>query len=121
VLPRVRRRPPGQGRAGGGVGVDEVGLADAATFGPVRAVDLDDPVPERAGGAAESGPVGGRAFPADREYLAVGVQEGQGRGVSGRGGGERGIREVAAVVADDPNPGPAGSRAGQLWDTSARM
>ncbi|MDH6522104.1 hypothetical protein M2159_008483 [Streptomyces sp. SAI-090] len=92
--------PSGQGGAGGGVGVDGVGLADAAPFGPVRPVHLDDRVPVRAGGTGEAGPVGGGAFHSDRGHTAVGVQKGQGRRVSGSGGGELGVREVASVVAD---------------------
>ncbi|WUS19354.1 hypothetical protein OG693_34695 [Streptomyces sp. NBC_01259] len=91
----------GQGGAGGGVGVDRVRLADAATFGPVGAVDLDDPVPVRTGGPGEAGSVGGSAFHTDRDHMVVCGQESQGRRVSCGGGGEFGVRETATVVADD--------------------
>ncbi|RPK38206.1 2-isopropylmalate synthase [Streptomyces sp. ADI92-24] len=90
-----------QGGTGGGVGVDRVRLAGAAAFGPVGAVDLDDPVPVGAGGSGEAGSVGRGAFHTDRDHMAVCGQESQGRRVPGGGGGEFGVREMAAVVADD--------------------
>jgi hypothetical protein len=91
----------GQGGACGGVGVDGVGLAGAAAFGLVGAVDLDDLVSVGAGSPGEAGPVGRGAFHSDRDHPPVGGQEGQGRCVSGGGGGELRVGEVASVVADD--------------------
>jgi hypothetical protein len=91
----------GQCGPGGGVGVDGVGLSDAAAFGPVGPVDLDDLMPVRAGGTGEAGAVGGGAFHSDRSHVAVGAQKSQSRSVSGCRGGELGVGEVPAVVADD--------------------
>ncbi|WP_411108585.1 hypothetical protein [Streptomyces sp. c-19] len=44
-LEAVQRPKEKGGRAGGGVGVHGVRLADASAFGPVRPVDLDDRMP----------------------------------------------------------------------------
>jgi hypothetical protein len=68
---------PGQGGAGGGVGVERIGLAAGSAGASVRAVDLHHGHTCRVQVAGQSGAVGAGALDPDRGELAVVTDPGE--------------------------------------------
>jgi hypothetical protein len=84
--------------AGGGLGVDRVGLAMAAAGGPVWPVDLHHPLPVAAEETGQFGPVAAGALDSERLDLAQRVSPAQQLGVASGGGRHQCGRQPAAQL-----------------------
>ena len=80
--------PASLGGAGGGLGVDRVGLALLAPCLAIRPVDLDQLDPGHPQMQRQTGPVGPGALDPDLVQLAVRAQPRQQQPIAGRGGRE---------------------------------
>ena len=69
-----RRRLAGQHRAGGGLGVDGVGLAGGAAQAPVASIHFRDTMPGVANGPRQAGAIAAGAFDAEGLDPSVGVR-----------------------------------------------
>src|SRR6187431_1980711 len=89
------------GRACSLVGVDRVGLAQAAPFSSFGSDHLHDVETLVDGGSGEAGSVGGCAFDPDRDGLAVAEDERHSSAIASWRRGELAVIEVATTLGVD--------------------
>ena len=90
----------GQGRAGSCVGVEGIGLALAASPGPVGTVDLGHLDPGILQGAGQSGAVGAGALDPGAEYRPEALCPLHCQVVAGRAGGELRVSHGCSGLAE---------------------
>jgi hypothetical protein len=93
---------PGQDRAGGGLGVDRVGLATLPAEPPVRPVDLHDAHPAVQQEPGQAGAVAAGAFDPDAVQVPVATKPAkQQLPVAATVGGELPVAQQPSLLVDD--------------------